>query len=178
MAWRVHRVIDVSLAVEVTDQAIPVSFHNNLQAHRRHGWIPRVCTWNVGALDAAALGFVARYGPHFCVCRRCDSHFRLLAHPFTALPLIQLAHPIPQARDIVADWPRWYGDAHTRNSFFSPISLRPCEVHAPQQMQRDVVLAWRVRYLPRLFPRQRAFMHLLVEPWKHASTRRRFWITC
>ncbi|RNF06618.1 hypothetical protein TcG_10303 [Trypanosoma cruzi] len=42
---------------------------------------------------------------------------------------------------------------------------------------RGVVLAWRVQYSPRLFPRQRASMRLLVESWKHASTRRRFWIT-
>ncbi|RNC38590.1 hypothetical protein TcCL_NonESM12150 [Trypanosoma cruzi] len=113
----------------------------------------------------------------FCVCRRCDGHFRQFAHPFTARPLIYLAHRIPQARDIVADWPLWYGDAYTRNSSFLNISLRLCKFHAPQQIQRGVVLAWRVRYPPSLFPRQRACLHLLVEPWKHASTRRRFWIT-
>ncbi|RNC54421.1 hypothetical protein TcCL_ESM08169 [Trypanosoma cruzi] len=112
-----------------------------------------------------------------CVCRRCDSHFRQFAHPFTARPLIYLAHRIPQARDIVADWPRWYGDAYTRNFLLFQTSLWPCEIHAPQQIQRGLVLAWSVRYSPRLFPRQRATMHLLVEPWKHASTRRRFWIT-
>ncbi|RNC35858.1 hypothetical protein TcCL_Unassigned01233 [Trypanosoma cruzi] len=58
-----------------------------------------------------------------------------------------------------------------------PIPLWPCEIHAPQQAQSGVVLARRVRYSPRLFPRQRASMRLLVESWKHASTRRRFWIT-
>ncbi|RNC45487.1 hypothetical protein TcCL_NonESM04735 [Trypanosoma cruzi] len=130
-----------------------------------------------GGLDDAALGFVARHGPQFCVCRRCDGHFRQFTHPFTALPLIYLAHRLPQARDVVADWPRWYGDASTRNSFFFPIPLWPCEIHAPQQTQSGVVLAWRVRYSPRLFPRQRASMRLLVESWKHASTRRRFWTT-
>ncbi|RNC45416.1 hypothetical protein TcCL_NonESM04842 [Trypanosoma cruzi] len=54
----------------------------------------------------------------FCVCRRCDGHFRQFVHPFTARPLIYLAHRIPQARDMVVDWSRWYGDASTRNSFF------------------------------------------------------------
>ncbi|RNC36824.1 hypothetical protein TcCL_Unassigned00189 [Trypanosoma cruzi] len=113
----------------------------------------------------------------FCVCRRCDSHFRQFAHPFTARPLIYLAHRIPPARNIVEDWPRWYEDASTRNSFLFPISFWPCEIHAPQQIQRGVALAWRVRNSPRLFSRQRARLHLLVEPWKHANTCRRFWIT-
>ncbi|PWU90097.1 hypothetical protein C4B63_53g22 [Trypanosoma cruzi] len=87
----------------------------------------------------------------FCVCRRCDGHFRQFAHPFTARPLIYLAHRIPQARDVVVDWPRWYGEVSTRNSFFSPISFRLCEIHALQQIQRDVALAWRVRYSSRHF---------------------------
>ncbi|RNC35023.1 hypothetical protein TcCL_Unassigned02134 [Trypanosoma cruzi] len=107
----------------------------------------------------------------FCVCRRCDGHFRQFVHPFTARPLIYLAHRILQARDMVVDWPRWYGDASTRNSFFSPISFWLCEIHAPQQTQRDVAFAWGVRYSPRLFPRQRACLQLLVESLKHASTR-------
>ncbi|PWU87184.1 hypothetical protein C4B63_99g59 [Trypanosoma cruzi] len=52
----------------MTDKALPVTFHTYPRAHRRQGWIPHVCTWNVGALDAAALGFAARYGPHvLCV---------------------------------------------------------------------------------------------------------------
>ncbi|RNC33604.1 hypothetical protein TcCL_Unassigned03685 [Trypanosoma cruzi] len=64
-----------------------------------------------------------------------------------------------------------------RGILLFPIPLWPCEIYAPQQIQRSVVLARRVRYSPRLFPRQRASMRLLVESWKHASTRRRFWIT-
>ncbi|RNC33308.1 hypothetical protein TcCL_Unassigned04008, partial [Trypanosoma cruzi] len=72
MVWRVHRVIDVSLAAEMTDQAIPVTFHTYPRAHHRHGRIPQVRTWNVGALDDAALGFVARYGPQLlCVQEVC-----------------------------------------------------------------------------------------------------------
>ncbi|KAF8281588.1 hypothetical protein TcYC6_0008240 [Trypanosoma cruzi] len=56
----------------MTDQAIPVTFHTYPRAHHRHGKIPQVCTWNVGALDDAALGFVARYGPLFlCVQEVC-----------------------------------------------------------------------------------------------------------
>ncbi|RNC34521.1 hypothetical protein TcCL_Unassigned02679 [Trypanosoma cruzi] len=65
----------------------------------------------------------------FCVCRRCGGHFRLLVHPFTARPLIYLAHRIPQARDMVVDWPRWYEEASTRNSFFSqflPVVRNSC----------------------------------------------------
>ncbi|RNC32895.1 hypothetical protein TcCL_Unassigned04457 [Trypanosoma cruzi] len=44
----------------------------------------------------------------FCVCRRCDGRLRQFARSFTARPLIYLANTISQARDIVADWPRWY----------------------------------------------------------------------
>ncbi|KAF8280030.1 hypothetical protein TcBrA4_0099150 [Trypanosoma cruzi] len=52
----------------MTDKALPVTFHTYPRAHRRQGWIPHACTWNVGALDAAALGSAARYDPHvLCV---------------------------------------------------------------------------------------------------------------
>ncbi|KAF8299604.1 hypothetical protein TcBrA4_0052900 [Trypanosoma cruzi] len=52
----------------MTDKALPVTFHTYPRAHRRQGWIPHACTWNVGVLDNAALGFAARYDPHvLCV---------------------------------------------------------------------------------------------------------------
>ncbi|RNC32731.1 hypothetical protein TcCL_NonESM10714 [Trypanosoma cruzi] len=52
----------------MTDQALPVTFHTCPRAHHRHVCTPQVCAWNVGALDDAALGFVARYSPHvLCV---------------------------------------------------------------------------------------------------------------
>ncbi|RNC47970.1 hypothetical protein TcCL_NonESM02071 [Trypanosoma cruzi] len=113
----------------------------------------------------------------FCVCRRCDGRFRQPAHPFTARPLIYLANPISQARKSAAYWPRWYEEACTSTLVILRTSIRPCEIHAPQQIQRGVVLAQRVRYTPRIFPRRRACMHLFAESWKHASTCRRFWIT-
>ncbi|RNC54165.1 hypothetical protein TcCL_ESM08446 [Trypanosoma cruzi] len=113
----------------------------------------------------------------FCVCRRCDGCFRQFARSFTARLLIYLANPISQARDIVAYWPRWYEEAYTSTLVILRTSIRPCEIHAPQQIQSGVVLAQRVRYTPRLLPRLRACMHLFAEPWKHASTCRRFWIT-
>ncbi|RNF07705.1 hypothetical protein TcG_10104, partial [Trypanosoma cruzi] len=74
------------------------------------------------------------------------------------------------------------GNAGTRDAYRSTLvilrtSIRPCEIHAPQQIQSGVVLAQRVRSTPRLLPRRRACMHLFAETWKHASTCRRFLIT-
>ncbi|EKF29514.1 hypothetical protein MOQ_006700 [Trypanosoma cruzi marinkellei] len=140
----------MSLAVVLTDRAISVTFHTYPRAHHYHGCTPQVCTRNVGALDDAALGFVARYRPHFCVCRRCDGDFRQFAHSFTARPFDLFGTPHSAGRGYRCGLATLVWGACTRNSLFFPIPLWPCEVHAPQQTQRGVVLSWRVRYSPRL----------------------------